>query len=487
MTEDTRMIAQKITILSSFCVFLGLFIYIILRALMLSYTHDESLTFTILNGDKFWVLTANNHWLNTILSYVSARIFGYSEIALRLPNVLSFLLYSYFCFNLVIKHSKSITASIIAAIFLLSNHYLLEFFSLSRGYGLALGFFSGALYYFIQLSESRVREHRILVKGIIFSLCAIYANYSFVIPVAAIQFAYLICLYRIFRNEFTTTKQLFLFIARRLLWFLGEIILLLPALYNIIVLKERQQLYFGGKNDVIHDTLFSVFRSTFPVEYLPHQQWIILSIVVFIAIVSIFIKSKKNMLFIGIVFFVSMILPEVLHYTIDMKYPLGRAALYWIVILGVLFHGILEYVSDRHRALKLISFCVLACITVAAMSSNVKAWNLQYASSWRGDAATRAMLEFLDETRDTSRNCKLMTNWYFSAAVNYYKISKGYSWLVTASRKDWLIAKNKKAILAQKYDYFYVGKKGRQKLNDKIHVKDFNISNTVLFKNDTSH
>ncbi|MCI5221389.1 MAG: hypothetical protein D3924_01580 [Candidatus Electrothrix sp. AR4] len=454
----------------------SLFIYIILRAWFVGFTHDESLTFTIVNGDNFWVLTANNHWLNTILSYLSAKMFGYSELAMRLPNVVCFPLYSYFCFKLVVRHSKSIAATLISVFFLLFNHYLLEFFSLSRGYGLALACFSGALYYFIQLSQDRIREQTMLAKGIIFSLLAIYANYAFVIPIAAIQFAYLVCLFKNSKHQIFTLKPL--------LWFLCELLLLLPALQNILVLKERKQLYFGGTDNVINDTLFSLFRLTFHVEYIQNQKWVILAVILMVVIVSLFIKNMDGLFFIGLVFIISLLFPVILHYSINMKYPLGRAGLYWIVIIGVLFHKFLEYISEKQQALKFLSFSLLACMTLAATISTGKAMNLQYARSWRGDADTRAMLEFLEiETRNRSRNCNLMTNWYYSAAVNYYRISKGYNWLNTASRKDWLIAANRKAINATSHDYIYLSKNKQIPMNNKEYIKNFATSNSALIKN----
>jgi hypothetical protein len=70
-----------------------LLIYVAVRAALMSFTHDESLTYTILKGDETWVFTGNHHVLNSILAKGSALLFGYSELALRLPNVLAFAAY----------------------------------------------------------------------------------------------------------------------------------------------------------------------------------------------------------------------------------------------------------------------------------------------------------------------------------------------------------------------------------------------------------
>ncbi len=70
--------------------FTSLFVYVILRAYLLSFTHDESLSYTIVEGKITWGKTANNHLLNTLLMSLSSSLFGMSELGLRLPNVLSF-------------------------------------------------------------------------------------------------------------------------------------------------------------------------------------------------------------------------------------------------------------------------------------------------------------------------------------------------------------------------------------------------------------
>jgi hypothetical protein len=69
------------------------------RAYSLSFTHDESLTY--LHGVRpgltkilaFSYVDANNHPLNTLLTWLSSLAFGNAELALRLPNVVAFVLF----------------------------------------------------------------------------------------------------------------------------------------------------------------------------------------------------------------------------------------------------------------------------------------------------------------------------------------------------------------------------------------------------------
>ncbi|MEN8226390.1 MAG: hypothetical protein ABFS05_13630, partial [Bacteroidota bacterium] len=87
--------------LFSLIIFLGLFIYLILRGIHVQMLHDSIATFfryVIIN--KFlpyyseW--SANNHYLNSMLMWGSYKLFGASPLALKLPNILSFPFYVFF-------------------------------------------------------------------------------------------------------------------------------------------------------------------------------------------------------------------------------------------------------------------------------------------------------------------------------------------------------------------------------------------------------
>ena len=81
--------------------FIFLLVYLILRATLIPMVHDETMTFFhYVHSQRFipyfsdW--DANNHILNSFLSCISDLIFGSTPLALRLPNVLSFIVFTYF-------------------------------------------------------------------------------------------------------------------------------------------------------------------------------------------------------------------------------------------------------------------------------------------------------------------------------------------------------------------------------------------------------
>ena len=161
-----------------------LFVYIVYRAINLSITHDESGTFFHHIGKPFlsfftdinsWQ-DANNHLLNTFLMQISTKLFGNSEIALRLPNVLASIVYFYYCYKIIIAIAHSNMQILLLQILLIANPFLLDFFSLARGYGLCLAFGTASIFYLYK----SIKNHFLfndLWKWSLFSVLMFYANF----------------------------------------------------------------------------------------------------------------------------------------------------------------------------------------------------------------------------------------------------------------------------------------------------------------------
>src|SRR5213078_1005757 len=73
--------------------------YVIVRAIMLPVTHDESNTCLIYSTMSvhdivtYAVPVPNNHILNTLLIKFFSGLFGMHPLPVRLPNILGFILY----------------------------------------------------------------------------------------------------------------------------------------------------------------------------------------------------------------------------------------------------------------------------------------------------------------------------------------------------------------------------------------------------------
>lgn len=460
--------SSKVLLLTFLGLTVALFVYVILRAYTLGFTIDESKTFTILIGEKQWILTANNHWLNTILTYLSYKLFGPSELALRLPNILGFLFYSYYCYKLVVEKSTSIISTIAPILFLMLNPLVIDFFSLARGYGLAMAFFSGSLYYFLRFYEDPY-SNKALVKGIVFSILTIYANYAFIVSIIALHIGYLVRIY--------STMPAFRSIGKQLLFLTFEAIALLPAVFNLLILKNGNQLYYGGTHNIVKDTLFSLFNNTFPIKLVADQNAAILILISVAIIFGLIIKKQNSLKFLLIILFSVLLIPVLLHSTLDMKYPLDRTALYWVVIFGVYFHVLLEnliYIKRKNSVY--LTGITIYCISFLVVYGFFCTANVSYCQLWKFDADTRSMLEVLNEETKSGEKIRLGVHVLFEPTINYYKIAKDYNFIE-------LVTHTQEGVTDKEGDYYYSFKGDDIAIGCQEVIKNFNLSNTKLIKN----
>ncbi|HOW26053.1 MAG TPA: hypothetical protein PK711_10325 [Bacteroidales bacterium] len=132
-----------------------LWIYVWARAICVPLIYDEIATFFhYIHANSFLPFRshpdANNHLLNSVLTWFSYQLLGSSPLALRLPNILTFPLYAWFVF----RFGRQIQFPIIRWIFILAMlfvHNFLEFFSLTRGYGMSMAFLMGSCWYLYSL------------------------------------------------------------------------------------------------------------------------------------------------------------------------------------------------------------------------------------------------------------------------------------------------------------------------------------------------
>jgi hypothetical protein len=122
---------------------LAIWVYVALRAASLSITIDEALTWTWhVSGEWGRIVlfrtpgeADNNHVLYTLLAKLSVALFGLSELALRLPSLLGFA-----CFlvgsNLILLRVVPGWRQVLGVLALGLNPYVIDYFSVARGYGL---------------------------------------------------------------------------------------------------------------------------------------------------------------------------------------------------------------------------------------------------------------------------------------------------------------------------------------------------------------
>lgn len=226
---------------------LSILTFLITKSLLMQVTCDEAYTVVILPKVTVWDLMTykssytNNHILNTLFVKFLFWVFQSSNHSLaRVPNILAFILYFYavYCFSK--KFIANNWLSLMFIILLCCNPYLLDFFSLARGYGLSLGLMMMSIYWAARFCL--LDEPRFLPFSIAFSILSVYAQFaSLHFYLGLNSYITLFLLYKLIKIK---DKKLFYF--GFLVQALGAILLsLLIYLPIMAILRDNQIAYYG--------------------------------------------------------------------------------------------------------------------------------------------------------------------------------------------------------------------------------------------------
>lgn len=311
--------------------------YLILRAVYNPLVFDEATTFfnnaqngNFIPGLAFW--SANNHVLNSLLMYHCYSLIGMEEWVLRLPNLLAFPVFLFFNFQFW-KSLDSPWLKLWALSLLFGSHYLLEFFAYARGYGLMLAAIAGSLWYLKQYAQNSSPQS----FGRLFAALSlgILANVSW-LPLMALIILSAISL------AFRKKQGLF------------SLLLLLPLVYALWYswqLKSHQQLYYGGQEGFIHDSLRSLHNSALG-DGFALDLWFACGALMLIAwLLQLYLRRKEKFElrehWLFVCFLLISLFYPISHWLLGLNFPFDRALIYWF------YFGLMAFIFqiDRLQAL----------------------------------------------------------------------------------------------------------------------------------------
>ena len=321
------------------------FVYLTLRAIYVPLVHDEIATFFYYIQQLDWNPLAganpdaNNHILNSILAGISHKFFGYSAFSIRLPNLLSFIPYAFFVFKIGQKLTRKSSrwAFYIGMLFPI---YFIQFFALSRGYGMSMAFLIGAIYYILNLYDKKSLTS--LSLAIVCMLLGVYANMS-VLPLVMILVVVIIVL--VLRKKQEYFNPLSLTVST----FFSSVfvVLMYYAIKISFKMKEEGSLYYGELDGFWEITIKSELLMLF--ENSAFITQLILAIVLVLLLVIYVFKLSKdklhsifnpNYLFFYLLIGI-MIGIELMAKILEINYPEDRVGMYlYPLLLGTLCFGV---------------------------------------------------------------------------------------------------------------------------------------------------
>lgn len=453
-----------------------LLVYTSLRAYRLPFVHDEGVTYLlfILPGVSSLMdcYDANNHFLNTLLMFCCSKLFGNSEIALRLPNLVAHIIFMFTAFSFVRTRFSNPVLVVSAFLILNVNLFVLDFFSLARGYGIALALMLLCAHFLmigIRLGDG---GKKYVLASFWCAGLAAFANLSFLNLLAGILGAYLLA------DSMTVMRvnsgSCFLIILRKTLeragFFYKHIVLmllvLLPLCFN---LYKENALYYGGQSGLWRDMVVSLIESSgYGCIYLP--VYLVVGKVLVISVVSLFVilflwylkrKTDENIpdalfMFTALVFMVTIALVQ--HIAFGTPYPRDRTALYFLLFFEVISVLLLGCLADSGKsAVRALAVALLVLWASGSVFHAMRNGNINHSFIWKYAADVKQAIADIGtdvKARRTVGKIKFGINWTFEPSLNYYYAVKKPFWMPIVTREG----------IKGGYDYYYVRPEDRPDL-----------------------
>jgi hypothetical protein len=425
----------------------------LIRAVTLSMTHDESATWLYVHEQSIlpslfnplaWG-TANNHYLNSLFLKAGINLFGDGELQNRYHSVFSFLLYGYWGIQLIQRLYHSSIAKSIALFFIFFNPYLLDFFSLARGYAGATSMLMGGIFFLVSyLDKKRAKDLIFLYVCLIIGSLFLFTHLIF-IPIFT-----LILWWHLFR------KKIFSWISV-VIPLISSIILTVLTYIPMTTLKRNSE--FGwGLNSLWKSLREIVNDSFYGAPILGPRTYGILTLLVLIGILIAVIKScreSKGALIIPIIqsFLLTLLILVIAHTLLGIQYPSDRKGLIYLPFLCL----IIPFVFDVENSI--INMYSGFLILMFPIWLFIRNFDIQKTHEWYYDYKTKDFITEIIE--DTGGNkASLATHWIFHWTTTYYlKTSENHQ----ISQGSY----SKEIDTLNQFDYYLVEKKDVKRLMDK--------------------
>lgn len=412
----------------AFSIGLSVFIYVLSRAINLSITHDEVGTTDVLQIPVWDVMfsercfqSANNHVLNSLLLKLSAALFGTSEWALRLPNVLSYVFFFIGCYIVVCKSTTDNYMRLCGIIILNTVLYQLDFFSLARGYGLANSFEMFSLgMLFLYFDKLKINY---LFYAFLFAALAVYANFTWLLFFVGLWFTFNFVMIIRARNWGNSFWQI---VKLNIIPICFSVLLTFLCYKPISILKDQDEFRWGAdslldslrtfSNDILYgaENMISTYIRNF----------ILLIIILSVLTTCLLLYkrekwfNKENSLIIAISSLMVIIISATIcqHYILGTQYIDGRkATLYFSIVMSMLFLLLVQF----KKLSSLLSYLLAFSISILCIWHFFEYKNNQSVREWWFDARAKEIANYI-VSHPVDGNCNTAVHWKYYPSILFY-------------------------------------------------------------------
>ncbi len=336
-----------------FVAFAIAFVIVLIRCIYVPFSHDEVASFYYyIQSEQFLPflshVDANGHFLNSLLAWISFKLFGSSVIALRLPCLFAFLVLGYGVYKHCQTLNNTLAKIILTTAFVLSFN-IINFYSLCRGYGLSISFLVLSLYYFFNYLKNSKFSYAL--KFVLFGQIALCANLTLVFTLLIATG--IIMLFQIKSKQLFSIKNILLLtINFGLVFFWVKY-----AFY----LQENGALYYGSGDHSYWKTTFESLLDTVFIKHFAIYIVILLSFAVLFVFWCIQL-AKHKLKFLtgstfGLCFFMLISLITAFYFLklfFHVNYPEDRTGLFFYI----LFILSIAFLLDEYELRSFLAFSI---------------------------------------------------------------------------------------------------------------------------------
>lgn len=397
--------------------------FVLYRAIQLPITHDEAstwLNYRHLNlcsclHEYFCWQTANNHWLNSLLLQGSASLFGEAPWALRLPNCLAGALYALAASFICMRYLSSPIIRIAGFILLTGHIYLLDFFSLARGYGLLACSLIWAIWCMLRYSESF--SIRWLYGGITALVLGVLSNFTGLLAFASFGASWLLLV--------ILYKKGSLLWRHGLVWIITSVGLYCILSYPIRMLMGNGEFAWGAAS--FGEMLQDLFRNLlYGAEYFGQRSVFTVNVLALLAVIIagmvFWIKrsNAKNAMGLAILLLlITLFTIEAEHRILGSNYPVGRKSIFLIPLIFLPIALCLNFI--RHEVSRRF---VAVILSVALLVHFHFSYPWGAVREWYFDAYYPELFAEIQPTATPGDSIRLGSSWVFNPALQFYRSAR---------------------------------------------------------------
>jgi len=457
---------------------------LIIKALTLPVVNDETPTAVNYFHYHIWEIMMytdnwpNNHILNTLFVKLFLFLFGNSQLVIRLPNLLFFIVYGFAIFRINKTILKIDSVFFLpAALFFVSNPYMLDFFGLCRGYGMASALATLSVSFLITGFERSKDKH--IWIAFLASILASYANFTLLLfwsGTSAMMLFY-------FAKSGVTMKK----ILRPLTIMFSITVLYLALIANpMIKMHSTNEFQYWSSKGFYWDTIIPFIEYSRSGSHLilnPTSHLISAFIFITILVNCIFILKRfrgtkynsaalKQPVFVVTVLLLTTVGINILQCLL-LKTPNlhKRTALFLYPLFLIDFVAFLGlWRAARARSAQIFIACCFSFICIFHIADRFR---INWVRDWWHDSDTLEVMEYL-KAENSDKLVSLKTTWFCYNSFYYY---------VKTGKAPWLDLKDydKSIELNTNAEYYYVFSNDEKTLESRFElVKEF--GDRVLLK-----